>query len=143
MHSHRSGDTRFEGTDTQLKTPKPLVSTIIPTYNHGHCIANAIDSILTQEATGQLFDVEVLVADDASNDSTADVVQRFPWVRYLRLSRRQGVAAAQNAGVRESTGQFISTLGADDTRLPHKLRAQVPLLMGSPSASTISQNPGL
>jgi glycosyltransferase involved in cell wall biosynthesis len=87
----------------------------------------------------------MLVADHASTDSTAEVVQRFPRVRYLRLPRRQGqgVAAAQNAGVRESTGQFISTLGADDTWLPNKLRVQVPLLTGSPSASTISQNPGL
>ena len=120
-----------------MKTPKPLVSAIIPTYNHGHCIANAIDSILTQEAAGELFDVEVLVADDASTDSTAEVVQRFPRVRYLRLPRRQGVAAAQNAGIRESTGQFISILGADDIWLPHKLRVQVPLLTGSPQVGVL------
>jgi cellulose synthase/poly-beta-1,6-N-acetylglucosamine synthase-like glycosyltransferase len=116
---------------------KPLVSGVIPTYNHGHCIANAIDSILTQEGAGELFDIETVVADDASTDGTEEVVRRFPGVRYLRLPRRQGVAAAQNAGIRQSTGKFISILGADDTWLAHKLRVQVPLLTANPQVGVL------
>ena len=120
-----------------MSTPKPLVSGIIPTYNHGHCIANAIESILTQEGAGELFDVEAVVADDASTDGTSEIVQRFPCARYVRLARNQGVAAAQNAGIRTSRGQFISILGADDTWLPCKLRVQVPLLTANPQVGVV------
>jgi glycosyltransferase involved in cell wall biosynthesis len=120
-----------------VNTAKPLVSAIIPTYNHGEYISRALDSILTQQGLGQQFEIEIVVADDASTDTTQEVVLQFPQVRYLRLPHRQGVSAAMNAGIRASTGRYISILGADDTWLPHKLRVQVPLLMINPQVGVL------
>jgi glycosyltransferase involved in cell wall biosynthesis len=123
--------------DNPVNNAKPLVSAIIPTYNHADCLSHAIDSILAQEGRGEQFEVEVIVADDASTDATAEVVRRYPQVRYLRLSHRQGVSAAQNAGIRAGTGQYLSILGADDTWLPHKLRVQVALLRANPDYAVV------
>jgi glycosyltransferase involved in cell wall biosynthesis len=117
--------------------PKPLVSAIIPTYNHGLFLSRALDSLCAQEGVGKHFELEIIVVDDASSDATPEVVRRYDQVRYLRLSRRQGVSAAQNAGIRMSRGQYISVLGADDTWLPHKLRVQVPLLQAHPEVAVV------
>ena len=109
--------------------PKPLVSAIIPTHNHAQHLSRALDSIYAQEDRDDCFEVEVIVVDDASSDATPEVVSLYPLVRYLRLPQRQGVSAAQNAGIRASTGEYISFLGADDAWLPHKIRVQLPLLL--------------
>lgn len=116
---------------------KPLVSAIIPSYNHGEQIGCALDSILAQEGLGDKFDLEIIVADDASTDATAEVVRRYSQARYSRHSHRQGASAAQNTGLRASSGQYISILGADDTWLPHKLRVQLPLLMAHPETGVL------
>jgi len=123
--------------DSPVNNAKPLVSAVIPTYNHADCLSHAIDSILAQEGLGEQFEVEVLVVDDASTDATAEVARRYPQVRYLRLTQRQGVSAAQNAGIRAGTGQYVSVLGADDTWLPHKLRVQVALLRANPDYAVV------
>jgi glycosyltransferase involved in cell wall biosynthesis len=116
---------------------KPLVSAIIPTYNHGQHIGCALESILAQDGLGEQFELEIIVADDASTDATAEVVRCYPRVRYLRHSYRQGASAAQNTGIRASTGEYLSILGADDTWLPSKLRVQVPLLMVHPEVGVL------
>ncbi len=120
-----------------MNTAKPLVSAIIPTYNYGQYLGRALDSILAQEGLGQQFDIEIIVVDDASTDTTPEVVQRYPQVRYLRLQHRQGVSAARNAGIHASTGNYISFLDADDTWLPQKLRVQVPLLLANPQVGVV------
>jgi glycosyltransferase involved in cell wall biosynthesis len=117
--------------------PKPLVSAIIPTHNHGQYLSRALDSLYAQEGVGEHFEIEIIVVDDASSDATAEVVRRYDQVRYLRFSQRKGVSAAQNAGICMSRGQYISVLGADDTWLPHKLRVQVPLLQAHPEVAVV------
>jgi glycosyltransferase involved in cell wall biosynthesis len=96
-----------------------------------------VESILAQQGRGERFDVEVLVVDDASTDATPEVVLQYPGVCYLRQPKRLGVSAAMNAGIRASTGEYISILGADDTWLPHKLSVQVPLLMAHPEVGVL------
>jgi glycosyltransferase involved in cell wall biosynthesis len=120
-----------------MKTSKPLVTAIIPTYNHGDYVGRAMDSILTQQGRGELFEIEIFVVDDASTDATPEVMRRYPQVRYLRLPSRKGVSAAMNAGIRASSGQYVSILGADDTWLPHKLRLQIPLLTANPQVGVL------
>src|SRR5258706_8352926 len=118
-------------------TAKPSVSAIIATYNYGHHLSNALDSILALEGLGELFEVEIIVVDDASTDATPEIVQHYPQARYIRLPHRQGVAAARNAGIRASTGEYISFLDADDTWLPRKLRVQIPLLSAHPEVGVV------
>lgn len=97
------------------------VSVIIPTYNYGRFIEGAIKSALAQTVSP----VEVIVVDDGSTDNTASIVAKFgDRVRYI-LQQNDGVCAARNRGVEESSGELIAFLDADDTWESTKLQKQV------------------
>jgi glycosyltransferase involved in cell wall biosynthesis len=93
-----------------------LVSVVIPCYRQAHFLADAIESALGQTHRR----VEVIVIDDGSPDDTKEVAGRYP-VRYVRQDNA-GVAAARNAGLERSLGEFVVFLDADDRLLPHALR---------------------
>lgn len=97
------------------------VSVIIPTYNYGRFIKEAIDSAL-----GQTYaPLEVVVVDDGSTDDTSAVVAEFgELVRYIK-QENAGVCAARNRGVTKSSGELIAFLDADDIWEPTKLEKQV------------------
>ncbi|HSF82167.1 MAG TPA: glycosyltransferase [Anaerolineales bacterium] len=96
----------------------PTVSVIIPAYNQGDYLREAIDSVLAQTFT----DFEVIVVDDGSTDHTARVAKSYQdqRVRYL-YQENQGLSAARNTGIRNTTGQYLSFLDSDDQFLPEKL----------------------
>ncbi len=125
------------GTGDPVSSSKPLVSAVIATYNYGHFLGRALDSILALEGIGEQFEVEIIVVDDASTDATSELIQQYPQARYLRLPHRQGAAAARNAGIHASTGQFISFLDADDVWLPRKLLIQIPRLLANPNVGVV------
>jgi glycosyltransferase involved in cell wall biosynthesis len=91
----------------------PAASVVIPCYNQGRFVGDAIDSALRQSVS-----TEVIVVDDGSTDDTSAVVARRPAARVVR-QRNQGTAAARNAGLRESRAAFVVFLDADDRLLPH------------------------
>jgi len=96
------------------------VSVIIPTYNYGHFISHAIDSVLAQTRPPS----ELIVVDDGSTDNTGDVVREFgAAVKYIRQDNG-GVCSARNRGVAESTGELIAFLDADDSWEPTNLEKQ-------------------
>ena len=115
---------QHHGTEGRAVTARPLVSAIIPTQNRAHCLSHAVDSIYAQEGLGEHFDIEIIVVDDASSDSTADVVRRYSGVRYIRQPERRSVSAARNVGLRRAR-DAASRSDDDDVWLPHKLRVQV------------------
>ena len=91
-----------------------LISVIIPCYNQGRFLAEAIDS-----AIGQSYaNIEVIVVDDGSTDDTADVADRYSQVRHHQVNcvrqTNQGLAAARNRGLEESGGEYVVFLDADD-----------------------------
>ena len=97
------------------------VAVVIPTYNYGRFIGDAIRSVLDQT----LPPSEIIVVDDGSTDETAAVVEAFgDAVRYVRQDN-MGVCAARNRGVNESTSELIAFLDADDTWEPTNLEKQV------------------
>lgn len=108
---------------------EPLVSIIIPTYNHAHFLPYSIGSVLEQ--TYDRF--EALIVDDGSIDSTRELVQGYTDSRlhYIYQSNR-GLAGARNTGLRAARGEWISLLDADDMYLPHKLELQVDWLQRHP-----------
>jgi glycosyltransferase involved in cell wall biosynthesis len=97
-----------------------MISVVIPVFNAARYIAQAIDSVLNQTLPPD----EIVVVDDGSTDATADEVRRYqPRVAYFSQSN-QGPGAARNLGMRESKGDLIAFLDADDLWLPEKLRLQ-------------------
>jgi glycosyltransferase involved in cell wall biosynthesis len=101
----------------------PDVAVIIPTFNRAAVLARAIRSVLDQS----FRNFELVVVDDGSTDNTADLqVLRGndPRLRFLRLPENRGVAAARNAGVRETTAPRIAFLDSDDEWFPAKLARQ-------------------
>ena len=115
----------------------PIVSVVIPTHNRAKLVSEAIDSVYQQEGLGKDFNIEIIVVDDASTDSTSEVIKGFPAVRYIRFSTNLGPAAARNAGIRASTGKYVAFLDDDDIWLPHRLRSQVPMLEANPSVGVV------
>src|SRR5437773_9320352 len=100
---------------------KATVSVVIPNYNYAHFLREAIDSALAQTYK----DIEVIVVDDGSTDASADVIASYDSRIHPVFSQNQGVAAARNRGVAESTGEYIAFLDADDAWLPTKIEKQV------------------
>ena len=111
------------------------VSIIIRTFNRAHSIAEAIHSALQQ--THQ--DFELIVVDDASTDSTTDVIRSFrdSRIRVLRHDANRGVGAACNTGIRAATGDLIAWLDSDDIWRTDKLAAQVDFLCRNPEVAAV------
>lgn len=114
----------------------PLVSVIVPAYNYGRFISQALDSVLAQTFT----DWECLIVDDGSTDDTCRVVH--PYVagtdrfRYLH-QQNAGPAAARNTGINNSRGKYIQFLDADDLIQPDKLNRQVDFLQRNPHVDIV------
>lgn len=110
----------------------PRVSVVIPTYNRAHLIERAVRSVLAQ--TYQ--DFEIIIVNDASSDSTGEVVGAIddPRILYLRHERNRGGSAARNTGIKAAQGELIAFLDSDDEWLPGKLEKQIALLTAAPKS---------
>jgi glycosyltransferase involved in cell wall biosynthesis len=112
---------------------EPLVSVVIAAYNGAQYLPEAIDSALAQTYPK----VEVIVVDDGSTDSTAEVVGAYgARVRYL-YQQNAGTAAARNTGIQSAQGELIALLDQDDRWLPEKLARQVPLFFDEPRVGLV------
>jgi glycosyltransferase involved in cell wall biosynthesis len=106
------------------------VSVIIPTYNRGWIVRDAIDSVL-----GQTYaDFELIVVDDGSTDRTPQILDAYgDRLRVIRQAN-QGVSAARNRGIGDASGPLIALLDSDDIWLPAKLGVQVDFFEKNPAA---------
>ena len=91
---------------------QPVVSVVIPCFNQGRFLADAIDSVL-----GQTHRSEAIVVDDGSTDNTLAVVKNYAGVVLIQ-QRNQGAAVARTSGLRQSRADFVVFLDADDRLLP-------------------------
>lgn len=108
----------------------PTLSCIVPVYNSGTYLGQALDSILEQT----LPPTEIIVIDDGSTDATPMIAAKYArHVSYIRQENR-GPAGARNAGLRVSDGDFLTFLDADDTWHPEKLERQMRALEAEPEA---------
>ena len=114
----------------------PAVSVIIPCHNYGRFVTAAVESALSQTYQP----VDVIVIDDGSTDDTPERLQAFgSRIRYIR-QENQGVSAARNTGIRQSCGEWVAFLDADDFWHPQKLEAQfrsIQTLAGSISSAAL------
>jgi glycosyltransferase involved in cell wall biosynthesis len=112
---------------------KPSVSVLITCFNYGAYVGQAIDSALAQTYPPS----EIIVSDDASQDNSCEVVESYISRGYnIRLLRNPhgGMAANLNAAYRNSNGDVICLLDADDTFLPGKVEAIVNAFRSHPQA---------
>ena len=88
----------------------PKVSVVIPTFNSGQYLTEAIDSALTQS----LMPVEVIVVDDGSTDNTKAVVGRYESDVVYCYQKNAGSGKARNTGIKLAKGEWIAFLDSDD-----------------------------
>ncbi len=108
----------------------PSVTVVIPTYNRVTFLPAAVESAKHADS-----DLEIIVVADASTDDTLEVCRRLTGVRYIRLSRNAGLAAARNTGILTSSAELVAFLDDDDLRLPGSLDLQIQALEAVPEAA--------
>ncbi len=86
-----------------------LVSIVIPTYNRGNLVVEAINSARSQSYPAK----QIIVIDDGSQDDTAWIVAEFKDVEYY-YQENKGQAAARNLGLKHAKGEYIASLDSDD-----------------------------
>lgn len=98
---------------------EPKVSVIIPAYNTQYYIAQAIESALNQT----IKDIEVIVVDDASTDTTVDIANRFTDCRLKVFINQQNVGAGltRNYAIQQARGEWIALLDSDDWYAPERI----------------------
>jgi GT2 family glycosyltransferase len=118
-------------------TVRPLIAVILPTRNRAHCLPRAIDSVLRQDGRGKIFDVEIIVVDDASSDRTPELIRSYSEVRGIRFAENRGPAVARNEALRSSHADYVAFLDDDDEWLPNKLLAQLSELRAHPEVGVV------
>ncbi|MFD2515168.1 glycosyltransferase [Pontibacter locisalis] len=111
----------------------PLVSVIIPCFNHGMYLHKAIESVLRQTYPS----TEIIVVDDGSMDNTKAVANQYPGVKYI-YQQNQGLSAARNTGAKHSSGDFLVFLDADDWLYPRGIEINVSYLVKNQDAAFVS-----
>lgn len=98
-----------------------MISVIIPAYNVEKYIGACLDSVLAQEGV----DLEIIVVDDESTDSTRDIIRRYArqhsCIKAL-YSRHGGLSAVRNRGLQECCGNWITMVDGDDVLVPGALK---------------------
>ncbi len=101
----------------------PEISVILPVHNGEKYLKEAVESILGQTFT----DFELIIIDDGSTDSTADIVKSFDDERivYLKNETNVGISDTMNRGIAVSKGRYIARMDADDISLPTRFEKQI------------------
>lgn len=113
--------------------PRPKISLIIPAYNEGNYITPTLESVARAQvkfeaATGD--HVEVIVVDNASTDSTADIARRFGCT-VVPFQKHQ-IAAVRNAGAKVARGEYIAFVDADRSILPDSVFLEIASNLDNP-----------
>lgn len=115
----------------------PLVSVIIPSYNHGKYIEESVKSVI-----GQTYNnFELIVIDDGSNDNSVSILRELSnnYGFKLVVQNNRGIAATLNRGIKEiANGKYISYCSSDDILLPNKLEVQVAYMEKNPEVAASS-----
>jgi acetyltransferase-like isoleucine patch superfamily enzyme/GT2 family glycosyltransferase len=114
---------------------RPLVSIVIPCYNAGDCIADAIESALNQSCR----QIEVIVIDDGSTDDSFEKIAQFEGRIRFESGANYGGCAARNRGIELSRGEYIQFLDADDLLIPEKIAWHLQAIDDGESHLTVSE----
>jgi glycosyltransferase involved in cell wall biosynthesis len=121
-------DAATRGLATKVLSSNSLVSIVVPCYNQGHYLRQAIDSVLSQDYPR----IELIVLDDGSTDDTPAVLAGYSGRFHFESHANMGQAATLNKGWRMSKGEILSYLSADDFLLSGAVRRSVETLLANP-----------
>jgi glycosyltransferase involved in cell wall biosynthesis len=104
----------------------PVVSVVIPTYNHAQFLKAALDSVVAQT----FADWEAIVVNNYSEDNTEEIVAAFndARIRLVNFRNHGIIAASRNHGIGLAGGEYVAFLDSDDTWYPEKLARCVEML---------------
>lgn len=106
----------------------PLVSVIMPSYNHEKFISEAIESVLNQT----FKDLELIIIDDHSTDKSRLIIGEFAKkdgrIKKIFHEKNCGIAKTVNHGLRKSNGKYIALIASDDIWMSKKLEKQFKIL---------------
>lgn len=111
-------------------TEQPLVSVVIPAYNHGDFLDASISSVLGQDYAR----TELIVIDDGSTDNTGEVLKKYAGRFHFESQANAGQVATLNRGWQMSRGEILAYLSADDLLLPNAVSRAVTCLTRNPDA---------
>lgn len=112
----------------------PLVSIIVPVFNGEKYLRESLDSIVSQTYSN----VEILVMDDASTDSTPEIIESYvPKLRHIRQPKNKGQFANVNDGLVLANGEYICIYHADDIYDPRIVEAGVEFMRNHPEAGAV------
>jgi glycosyltransferase involved in cell wall biosynthesis len=115
----------------QRSPDEPTVSIIIPCFNYGRFLAEAIESALEQTHAP----LEVIVIDDGSSDDSFDVASRFVPAIQVLTQPNSGLVAVLNRGLRHVNGEHFVILSADDVLRPSYVETLLHALLEQPGAA--------
>lgn len=101
----------------------PKISVVMPVYNGGKYLKEAIDSVL-----GQTFsDFEFIIINDCSTDNTESIIKSYndSRIKYIKNKKNLGVAESLNMGLEMAKGEYIARMDADDISLPKRFEIQI------------------
>lgn len=107
------------------REPSPLVSVVLPSYNHRRFVKNAIGSVYRQTYRP----IELIIIDDGSSDGSAEIIREFlsraspPSGISVHFSARKnrGAPATINEGIEQASGEYIAILNSDDAYFPERI----------------------
>jgi glycosyltransferase involved in cell wall biosynthesis len=114
----------------------PLISVVIPTYNHANFLEHALRSVIDQ--TYQNW--EIIVVDNHSSDHTNEVVRKFSGhnIRLLKINNNGIISASRNMGIKAAVGEWVAFLDSDDIWYKEKLERSINSLQYNADANVIS-----
>lgn len=119
---------------------KPLISVVIPAYNVGPFIEEAIRSIMNQTYEN----LEIIVVDDASTDNTYHILQELASIdsriKLFRNAQNKRIVETLNFGIEHVTGPYIVRMDGDDVSLPTKIEVQHQFLLDNPDIDLVGVN---
>jgi glycosyltransferase involved in cell wall biosynthesis len=114
----------------------PLFTAVIPDYNYGRFIGQAIESVLNQS----MADFELIIVNDASTDNSDEVIRKYTGdkrVRYLINEKNSGCYYSLKRGFSEARSIYAASLSADDFYLPDAFSAMACEANNCPDADII------
>ena len=109
---------------------QPLVSVLLPVYNGGGYLAEAIESILSQTYRN----IELIIINDGSTDDSVTTIERYNDPRIISIQQyNQGLAATLNRAVSMASGSYLARQDADDVSHTTRLEKQVRFLEKNPA----------